>query len=306
MAKPTKHRGVIVPMATPFTAIGALDEPAAERLVGHLARNDMGVFVLGTTGEAASIPPAARARLVEIAVKTAAGRVPVYAGICDNCLSTSTEAGRHWLRLGADAVVAPLSSYYLLSPSEMQACYELLAREIQGSLVLYNIPQTTRMSLPLDVVERLSEIPNIVGFKDSENVPGRLEKTAALFANRPDFSIFMGAAVLSAQALRHGFDGLVPSSGNIAPALWRDLYNAALAGNWEQAEALQRRADSVARVFQRDRTLGQSLAALKTCLESLGLCGPAVLPPLLPLDASSRADVHRELAALELDPLVAQ
>jgi dihydrodipicolinate synthase/N-acetylneuraminate lyase len=303
MVKPSKHRGVIVPMATPFTSNGSLDEPAAERLVAHLATNDMGVFVLGTTGEAASIPTAARARLVEIAVKTAAGRVSVYAGVTDNCLSSSIESGRNWLRLGVDAVVAPLPSYYLLSPSEMQLCYELLAREIKGALVLYNIPQTTRMSLPLEVVQRLSDIPNIVGFKDSENVPGRLEKTAELFARRPDFAIFMGASVLSAQALRHGFDGLVPSSGNIAPALWRDLFNASLDGKWEQVEELQRRLDAIARVFHRDRSLCQSLAALKACLEALGLCGPAVLPPIQTLDADARLIIQQELAALDLVPV---
>jgi dihydrodipicolinate synthase/N-acetylneuraminate lyase len=306
MVKNTKHRGVIVPMATPFTSTGALDEPAAARLVAHLATNDIGVFVLGTTGEAASIPPAARARLVEIAVKTAAGRVPVYAGLSDNCIASSIDAGRAWLRLGVDAVVATLPSYYLLSPSEMETCYERLAREIAGPFILYNIPSTTRMSVPLDVVDRLSRIENIVGFKDSENVPGRLEKTAELFAKRPDFSIFMGAAVLSAQALRAGFDGLVPSSGNIAPSLWRDLYNASLESRFEQAEELQRRADAVARVFQRDRSLGQSLAALKVCLESLGLCGPAVLPPLVPLDETGRATVQRELAALDLGSVAAR
>jgi Dihydrodipicolinate synthase/N-acetylneuraminate lyase len=303
MVKSSKHRGVIVPMATPFTATGELDEPAAERLVVHLASQEMGVFVLGTTGECASIPPAARTRLVEIAVKTAAGRVPVYAGIGDNCLNESIDNGRAWLKLGVNAVVAHLPSYYLLSASEMQACFTLMAEKIAGPFVLYNIPQTTRMSLPLDVVQPLADIPNIIGFKDSENAPGRLERTAELFAGRPDFAIFMGASVLSAKALRHGFDGLVPSSGNIAPALWRDLYRAALDNRWEQAEELQRRLDAVAAVFQRDRSLGQSLAALKVCLETLGLCGPAVLPPLIPLDPSAREAVQRELNSLDLDPL---
>ena len=302
MVKPNQHRGVIVPMATPFTSNGSLDEPAVERLVAHLAGNDMGVFVLGTTGEAASIPAPARARLVEIAVKNAAGRVPVYAGLSDNCFLGSSEAARTWLRLGVDAVVAPLPSYYLLTPAEMQAWYERLVHEINGPLVLYNIPQTTRMSVPLEVVERLSQHPLVVGFKDSENAPGRLEKAAALFARRPDFSIFMGASVLSAEALRHGFDGLVPSSGNIAPALWRDLYAASLDGRWEQAAELQRRLDAIAAVFQRDRSLGQSLAALKACLEALGLCGPAVLPPLLTLDEPARAAIRRELDALDLQP----
>jgi len=102
---------------------------------------------------------------------------------------------------------------------------------------------------------------------------------------------------------RHGFDGLVPSSGNIAPALWRDLFNASLDGKWEQVEELQRRLDTIARVFQRDRSLCQSLAALKACLEALGLCGPAVLPPIQTLDDAARLAIQRELAALDLVPV---
>lgn len=298
----SKHRGVIVPMATPFTPDGAIDEAAAERIAARLAENDLGVFVLGTTGECASISAQHRRRLVEIAVSAASGRVPVYAGVGDNSMSASIEAGRTWLGLGVDAVVAHLPSYYTLSPAEMYGCFEQLAREIKGSFILYNIPQTTRMSLPLDVVQRLSQISNIVGFKDSENSPGRIEQTARLLGGRNDFSIFMGISVLSAQAMRLGFNGLVPSSGNIAPELWREFYSSALAAKWDQVNELQQRLDAIARVFQFDRTLGQSLAALKACLESQGLCGPTVLPPLVTLDQQTRTTIHQQLAALALTP----
>lgn len=300
MIQYNKHHGVIVPLVTPFKPDGEVDENAVSKIVSHCASHDIAVFVLGTTGEAASISAAKRLRVVDAAVKAAAQRVKVYAGIGDNCPEHSIEAANEYLRLGADAVVAHLPCYYTLRPLEMRSYFEMLASHIQGALMLYNIPQTTHMSLPLEVVDPLSQLPNIIGFKDSENVPGRPEETARRFAGRPDFSIFMGASVLSARALKLGYDGLVPSSGNLSPELWRELYEKARTGDWDAVEALQQRLNAIAQVFQRDRTLGESLAALKVMMEARGLCGATVLPPLRALDHSAREVVERNLASLSL------
>lgn len=301
MIKPGKFHGNVVPLATPFTPEGKLDVAAAERIISRLLDNQIGIFVLGTTGEAASIHGSLRTQLVDIAVQTTSGRVPVFAGVGDNCAADAIAAANSYLQQGVDAVVAHLPGYYQLEAAEMQAYFELLADSIRGPLLLYNIPQTTGMSVPVEVVDRVSGRGNVIGFKDSENAPGRAEAVAARLAGRPDFSLFMGVARHSVKALRLGFDGLVPSSGNLAPEQWRDLYAAARAGDWERAETLQAQLDDIARVFQRDRSLAQSLAALKVAMESRGLCGPTVLPPLRPLDDAARTTIRRELQALGLN-----
>lgn len=287
-------------MSTPFRKDGSLDEAAAERMVDRLATNGVGIFVLGTTGETASIPACQRERLVTAAVRTAAGRVPVFAGIGDNCIADLLSAAATFHKIGVSAVVAHMPSYYMLEPAEMQAYFELLATKVASPILLYNIPQTTRMSLPIDVAERLSENPRIVGLKDSENVPGRAEELARRFAGRTEFALYMGVAALSAKALRLGFQGLVPSSGNLAPALWRQLYEAAVKGDWAAVDNLQARVDAVARVFQQNRSLAQSLAALKAALASLRLCEPLVLPPLQTLKPDECQHVAKELSELQL------
>jgi 4-hydroxy-tetrahydrodipicolinate synthase len=106
-----KFRGIIVPLSTPFTPAGELDEPAAGRMVARLAEHQLGVFVLGTTGEAPSLTRHQRERLVAVAVETAAGRVPVLAGIGSDCVADSISMARAGLRLGADAVVSLLPGY---------------------------------------------------------------------------------------------------------------------------------------------------------------------------------------------------
>jgi 2-dehydro-3-deoxy-D-pentonate aldolase len=300
MNRSSPHRGVIVPMSTPFLANGDLDELAAERLADRLASHELGIFVLGTTGEASSVPTSQRERLVSTALRAAQARVPVYAGIGDNTVADSIEAGRRYRELGVAAVVAHVPCYYPLTPEEMQACFELLHRELGGPLMLYNIPQTTHMSLPLDLVERLSELPQVVGFKDSENTTRRLEETARRFAGKPDFAILMGVASMSVHALKAGFDGLVPSSGNLVPDLWQQLWQHACAGRWAEAEKLQQRLDAIGQVLQRNRSLGGYLAALKAALAAQRICTPEVLPPLRSLPASERRAVEAELAELQV------
>jgi dihydrodipicolinate synthase/N-acetylneuraminate lyase len=293
-----RHSGVIVPLVTPVTPDGRLDEPAAARLVDHLASNGCGMLVLGTTGEVASLPLAMRKRYVEIAVKTAAKRTPVFACPASNCVSVTIDTANDYVAAGVDAVVGILPNYFKLEPVEMLAYFERLADHIKGPLMIYNMPATTGMSIPLDVIETLSRRANVTGLKDSEGTAGRREKVAERFKDRPDFSLFMGIAAHSIPAIKLGFDGLVPSGGNLYPERWHQLYQAARAGDWATAEKLQLQLDAIGNIFQRDRTLGQSLAALKAGLGLRNLCGPDMVPPLLPLSAADQESIRAELRKL--------
>ncbi len=298
MSAPLRPHGVIVPLVTPVTPAGDLDVPAAERLVDHLASNGCGMLVLGTTGEVASLPRDLRQRYVEIAVKVAAKRTPVFACPASNCVGFSIETANDYLQAGADAVVGILPNYYKLEPAEMLAYFERLADGVRGPLMVYNMPATTGMSIPLDVIESLASRANVTGLKDSEGTAGRREEVAKRFGGRADFSLFMGIAAHSIPALRLGFDGLVPSSGNLYPERWSALYRAARAGDWSTAEKLQARLDALNAIFQRNRTLGQSLGALKSACGLRGLCGPDMVPPLRALSAAEQDSVRAEVAAL--------
>jgi 4-hydroxy-tetrahydrodipicolinate synthase len=286
-------------MVTPVTSSGELDADAAGRLIEWMVRGGVhGVFVLGTTGEAASLPLPARRELARLAVECAAGRCLVYAGIGSNCLEESVAAGREYLAMGAHAVVAHLPAYYAITPADMVAYYRLLADRLEGPLVLYNMPPTTHMSIPLDALRELSEHPHIVGVKDSENDLRRLHDVIAAFRGRPDFAVFVGPSVHAAETLAAGADGVVPSSGNLAPHLWRRLHDEARAGRSAEAAAVQKQLNAIARVYQDGRTLGQMLAGLKVALEAKGLCGPAMLPPLRTLEVAERRRIRDELASL--------
>jgi 2-dehydro-3-deoxy-D-pentonate aldolase len=105
-------------------------------------------------------------------------------------------------------------------------------------------------------------------------------------------------AAQAVPALRLGFVGVVPSSGNLYPERWHNLYAAAQAGDWTRAEQLQAQLDAIGAVFQRNRTLGQSLAALKAGLGVRSLCGPTMVPPLQALPAEEQYAIRAELLRL--------
>jgi len=296
MAKEKKYHGVVVPMVTPFTDAGEVDIPAAERVTEHIVAGGAQPFVLGTTGEGTSVPNSGRPAFVEAVVKKTAGRAFTYASIASNCVSESIEAGKRYFDLGIDAVVANLPSYYPLRDYHMLKFYETLVEEVPGPLFIYNITITTHMSIPLEVVDKLSHHPNIVGLKDSEKNEERFKEAIGMWKDREDFSHLTGSAGLSTMALLLGSDGIVPSTGNFTPGLYRDLYEAAMSGDEETANKLQEQTNVLGRIYQKDRVLSESLAALKVIMNELGLCGEAVLPPLVRTGDAEKADILDKLA----------
>jgi dihydrodipicolinate synthase/N-acetylneuraminate lyase len=114
---------------------------------------------------------------------------------------------------------------------------------------------------------------------------------------RPDFSVLVGSSVLAAQGLALGADGIVPSQGNLIPALCRALYDRAVEGDRDGAEAYQQRLDAFTQLFVEGRSLAQSLGALKAMMGALGLCGPDVLPPLCPLSLEEQEVSRRQFLA---------
>src|SRR5260221_14035714 len=77
----TQWTGVGTALVTPFRSDGSIDEAAVRRLARR--QIDAGVHFLspvGTTGEAPTLSPAEKLRIIELVVEEAAGRVPVLAG----------------------------------------------------------------------------------------------------------------------------------------------------------------------------------------------------------------------------------
>lgn len=293
--KNCKYRGVVVPMVTPVTEDGRLDVPAVERIIEFFAHHHVAPLLMGTTGEGNSVSAADGLLMVRTAVKAAAGRILIYAGLTGNCFSEQLEQAEAYTKAGADVIVATLPSYYALTEEQMFGYYKALADAVTGPLMLYNILATTHMSIPVDVVRRLADHPNIVGLKDSERDLERMRQCVEISRNREDFAYFCGWAARSAYSLSIGGDGIVPSTGNYVPEMFNELYEAAVKGDMTTAERIQEETDEIAKIYQAGRTLGQSLTALKVMMQTKCLCDPWMLMPLTRLSVEEEQAIKERL-----------
>lgn len=286
-----RFNGVVVPMVTPFSQDFKVDEAAVTRITAHITSYGAHPFVLGTTGESASIAKEERIKLVAAVVKASPDTSTVYAGISGNCLSEVIAEAKLFADLGIDALVSTMPSYYPVDGDQMLRYFEQLADEVPLPLIIYNIPATTHLSIPLDVVAQLSQHPNILGFKDSEKGEERMIDAISRWKDREDFSYLLGWALKSQQAMFLGADGIVPSTGNLAPGLYQSIFDAAATENLSLAKAAQVKADYLSEIYQKDRILSKSLPVLKIMMAAYGLCETAVLAPLYQLPAEEEGAV---------------
>src|ERR1700733_3765788 len=112
----SRFQGVL-PALIPPLRDGAVNEPAFTALIERqIAGGVHGLVPAGTTGESATLSHEEHRRVVELCVRTAAGRVPVIAGAGSNSTAEAIELAQHAKGVGADAVL--IATGYYNRPSQ--------------------------------------------------------------------------------------------------------------------------------------------------------------------------------------------
>lgn len=289
------NKKIIVPVVTPLTKKLKLDKDAVEKIFDHLYKHQSHPFILGTTGEAASLPLELKQKYIKKAGKCKQDGMTLYAGISSNSFDESVDFAKFCFDHGADAVVATLPSYYALSDYQMKRYFADLVEAIAAPVIIYNIPAATHMSIPLSIIDELSHHPNIIATKDSERSDERLQQSLTLWKDRTDFAHFLGWAAKSAAALFSGSKGLVPSTGNLVPEIYETMLKAVGEGDRKKAYEMQELSDLYGNLYQSGKTLGESLWALKVLMEEKGLCQSYVMPPLHSLPEEEAENLIKKL-----------
>ncbi|MFJ9408376.1 dihydrodipicolinate synthase family protein [Streptomyces sp. NPDC101393] len=318
MALPAPLHGVVPPVCTPLDAQGEIDTPSLTRLVGHLVDGGVhGLFALGSTSEVAYLTDAQRATALEAVVKAADGRVPVLAGVIDTTTPRVLEHARTAAGLGADALVATAPFYTRTHPHEIAAHFRRIRAAVDLPLFAYDIPVAVHSKLSAALVRELAEDGTLAGLKDSSGDEGGLRRLIVELGGRagrstgpqPGFSILTGSELTVEAALLAGADGVVPGIGNVDPAGYVRLYEAARAGDWERAAAEQERLVALFSMVDvgSEADMGRSSSALGSFKAALALLGViergTTAFPQVRLDEEAVAEVGRRLTAAGLPPV---
>lgn len=224
----TTFRGVGTALVTPFTNDGALDEAALARFVDWQINEGINFLVpCGTTGENPALTQDEHARVVEICVKTAKGRVPVLAGAGSNSTQKAIELAETAIDLGADGVLTITPYYNKPTPDGLRRHFGLQAEAIEKKkagfpMVMYNVPGRTGVNMTAETTVRIArEVPNVIGVKEAS---ANMEQILTILRDRPDgFLVLSGDDAWTLPLLACGADGLVSVASNEVPKLMRQL-----------------------------------------------------------------------------------
>jgi 4-hydroxy-tetrahydrodipicolinate synthase len=284
--------GIYPYLITPVDASdGAIREKPLRALVDHLIDQGVqGVSPLGSTGEFAYLDREQKAEVIRIVVDQVAGRVPVVPGVSTFSTVDALKQVEQATRLGADAIVLMLQSFFPVPPAGVIGYFSDVAERSGLPICLYANPGLT-VDLPPPIVNELSHIPSVQYFKEASGNTGRILTVMNMVEDR--MKMFSASAHIPLVVFQLGGVGWMAGPACLMPKACVHLWELCQAGRWDDALALQRKLWRLNEVFQR-----YSLAAcIKTGLQLQGFEVGDAIPPQKPLPAEAVADIK---GAIEL------
>lgn len=268
--------GIIVPIVTPFYEDESLNlEELRKQIDREIDAGIDGIFVFGTNGEGFILSYEEKKAVLEAAVDQVNGRVPVYAGT--GCISTKETIRQSLMakEAGADVLSIITPSFAKASQDELYEHYRAVAEAVDMPILLYNIPARTGNALEPETVERLAEIPNIVGAKDSSGNWDNLKAYIAICKKHPDFKVLSGNDSLILDALNEGGAGAIAGCANVYPHVMASIYDLFKTGDKDGARTAQESIASFRAVFK----YGNPNTIVKKAVNLLGYTvGPCKAP----------------------------
>ena len=230
--------GSIPALVTPFAA-GRVDEAAFRVLIEwQIDEGSNALVPCGTTGEAATLSGAEHRRLIELAVETARGRVPIIAGCGSNNTAHAIELTKSARDAGAAAALH-VPPYYNRPNQDGMYAHIAAVADLDLPIILYNVPARTITEFSVETVGRLARLPNVVGIKDATGNLARV--TAHRLACGEEFCQLSGNDDLALGFTAMGGVGCISVTANVAPRLCAEFQTAMREGRWDEALALQDR-----------------------------------------------------------------
>jgi 4-hydroxy-2-oxoglutarate aldolase len=286
-----KLRGILLPLPTPFTDSGDVNESA---LRANIAKwNTTGIaghVVLGSTGERVNLDEREYLQIIEVARVAVPSDMVFIAGAGQQSTRNTIDEVKRATAAGADAVLVLTPHFYrsAITQSALVDHYLFVADAARVPVILYSMPALTGIRIEPETVARLSDHPNIIGIKDSSPDIDGLKKTVRLCP--ASFAVLTGNGTVLRDALDAGACGGILAVGCAVPEICLKVFHAFKAGDNERAVELQAKLTPLAAAV----TTRFGIGGLKAALDMKGYVGGAVRAPL----RAPAHDAHEEIGTL--------
>jgi 4-hydroxy-tetrahydrodipicolinate synthase len=294
-------KGIVTPLVTPLTDRDTLDCAGLERLVEYVLEGGVhGLFLLGTTGEAAALSATLHRELVRRVMQLVEGRTPILVGVSHNSVVESLRLAQDVSEMGVRAIVVTTPSYLPIDQNELLRYIRLFDRESPLPVMLYNMPRLTSHWFAVETIREALQLRNVIGLKDSSGDMSYFSEVRDLIAARPDWSLFIGRENLLADAVKLGAHGCVGGGSNVWPQLLVDIYHSALRDDQSRIRVLQQILQQMGQIYQFGSCSTGVVRGIKCGLELLGICSARMAEPFARCNDSQRAEIERHLLGLGL------
>ena len=229
--------GAATALVTPFLH-GSVNYPLFEQLLRR--QIDAGieaVVVAGTTGEAPTLSDDEKLELFSRAKEYAGNSCKIIAGTGSNSTIHTISLSIAAEKCGVDGLLVVTPYYNKATAEGLFAHFASVAHSVSIPVILNNVPGRTGVDIPVEIYQRLSRIPNIVGTKEASTDVRKITKI--LHACGPDFSVWSGNDDLITPVMALGGKGVISVLSNVLPVETQAMAKAALDGDFDTASSLQ-------------------------------------------------------------------
>ncbi len=283
--------GACTALITPFWG-GQVNYPMLQRLLQRQLDAGIRSLVLGgTTGEAPTLSDKEKLEIYRRGKEFVGDRALVICGTGSNDTHHAVELSIAAQEAGADALLVVTPYYNKANPEGLFAHYLSIAHAVRIPLIIYNVPGRTGVDVPVDVYKRLSRVPNIAGVKEASTDIVKIARIRNACGG--DLPIWSGNDDQAVAAMALGAQGVISVLSNVMPVETAAMADAALAGDFDTASALQcGLLPLIDALFSEVNPI-----PVKEAMALIGFdCGPCRLP-LAPLSQENRGKLEKLLKA---------
>ncbi|MDB5297527.1 MAG: 4-hydroxy-tetrahydrodipicolinate synthase, partial [Phycisphaerales bacterium] len=287
--------GAMTAMVTPFRD-GRVDEARLKQQVEFQIKHGIDALVpVGTTGESPTVDFKEHARVIELTVEYAAGRVPVIPGTGGNATAEAAELHGIAKAAGAKACLSVNPYYNKPTQEGLYRHFMTLADTVDLPIVLYNIPGRTSITMSAATVARLATHPNVIAIKEAT---GSLD-VATEIMSVCDIAVVSGDDSLTLPLMSIGGTGVISVASNLIPGEIKALTTAAARGDFAAAAKQHHRLFP----FIKSLFLDGNPVGIKYAMSLMGLDSGDLRLPLWEASEGTKAAIRAQMGKIGLKPV---
>ena len=286
-------KGSIVALITPFKD-NILDEDVYRKLIHyHMKNGTNGIVPGGTTGESPTLSHDEHRKIIEIAVKECAGKIPVIAGTGSNSTSEAVELSKFAEKAGSDALLVVTPYYNKPTQEGLYQHYKKINDNVGIPIIIYNIPSRSVIDMSVETMTKLYELKNIAGVKDATGNLNRVDEQ--LKSMGKEFIQLTGNDDNALEFNKRGGVGSISVTANIAAKLCSEFQNSCING-FKDSEKI----DKILQPIHTALFIESNPSPVKYAASLLGMCAPDVRLPLVQIKDETKKKISEALKVAKI------